>query len=407
MRKAIMDIEEFEQTGERDDESETGAPVRSLRELIERVSGKGVAWTDREGDAGLAEHLPYPFVAVVGQTEMKLALLMGLINPHINGVLLIGPRGTGKSSAVRGLTDLLPQVSRSLCYYGCLPEDIESDGMDAVCPECARKFGQDEPLAVADAVRLIELPLNARLDDVIGSLDERSAIHERMRLRRGILALADRNLLYVDEVNLLGNEIIDCILESAAQGSYTVRRGMLAATYRSRFVLIGAMNPEEGQLRPQIMDRFGLRVYVRGLRGENALQDRIEAYRRVKAYREIPRRMIAQFSEETARLKEEIQAARDLLPKVAVPNQAAHLGAKLIAHLEIDSLRAEHTLFEAARAYAAMDGREEICRGDIIAVAPMALRLRRSTFIKEYFSGSDVEEQELAAALENALEEVE
>lgn len=197
--------------------------------------------------------------------DMKLSLLLGLINPAIGGVLLIGPRGTGKSTAVRSLVDLMPQVPRSLCHYGCLPEDIESGGLDAVCPDCARKYGEGEPLALMDNVRLIELPLNARLDDVIGGINERSVTHERVRLRRGILAQADRNILYVDEVNLLADEVVDAILDAVAQGSYTVRRGPLSAAYRSRFVLIGSMNPEEGHLRPQILDRFGLRVVVHGL----------------------------------------------------------------------------------------------------------------------------------------------
>jgi magnesium chelatase subunit I len=188
---------------------------------------------------------------------MKLALLLALVNPAVGGVLLIGPRGTGKTTVVRSLVDLLPCVSRSLCYYGCLPEDIESGGMDAVCPDCARKFAEGQPLSVFDRVHLIELPLNARLDDVVGGLDERAALNERMRLKRGILAQADKNILYVDEVNLLAEEISDALLDAAAQGSFTVRRGPLSATYRSRFILIGSMNPEEGNLRPQILDRYG------------------------------------------------------------------------------------------------------------------------------------------------------
>jgi magnesium chelatase subunit I len=143
---------------------------------------------------------------------MKLALLISLVNPAVGGVLLIGPRGTGKTTAVRGLVDLLPEVPRSLCYYGCMPEDIEIGGIDAVCPDCAQKYAAGEPLTRSDRVRLVELPLNARLEDVIGGLDERAVIHDRMRLRRGILAQADRNLLYIDEVNLLANEAVDARL---------------------------------------------------------------------------------------------------------------------------------------------------------------------------------------------------
>jgi magnesium chelatase subunit I len=374
--------------------------VRSLRELIERVSGRGVQPVPMEGDAGLAEALPFPFLALVGQAEMKLALLLTLINPAIGGVLLIGARGTGKTTAVRGLVDLLPQAQRSLCYYGCLPEEVESGGIDAVCPDCARKYGSGEALAAMDRVRLVELPLNARLEDVIGGLDERAALHDRLRLRRGLLAQADRNLLYVDEVNLLTPAVADAILDAAAQGTYTVRRGPLAATYRARFVLIGSMNPEEGQLRPQILDRFGLRVIVRGL---SRPEERLEAYRRAQAFQRSPRRLVAQFAAETARAAAEIQAARDLLPQVSLPVEVARLGLAFIARLQIDSLRAELTLFEAARAYAAADGRRQVLPADLKAVGALAVRLRQSAFLGEYHRQQEVEENEIFAILEEIL----
>ena len=240
--------------------------VRSLRELIDLATGRSSMPLDlAQEDAGLAEPLPFPFLALVGQYEMKLALLMSVINPGCGGVLLVGPRGTGKTTAVRSLLDLLPWIERSTCFYGCTAEDVETGGMDAVCPDCARKYGEGIPLSRKEPSHLVELPLNARLEDVVGGLDERAQVHERMRLKRGILGQADLNLLYADEVNLLGDEIVDSILDAAAQGSYTVRRGPVSATYRARFTLIGSMNPEEGNLRPQILDRFGLRVIVRGL----------------------------------------------------------------------------------------------------------------------------------------------
>jgi magnesium chelatase subunit I len=373
---------------------------RSLRELIERVSGKGLPLPAGEGDSGLLEVLPFPFMALVGQQEMRLALLLALINPAVGGVLLIGPRGTGKTTAVRSLVDLLPQVPRSLCYYGCMPEDIESGGIDAVCPDCARKYGQSEPLAAMDRVRLVELPLNARLEDVVGGIDERIAIHERLRLRRGILAQADRNLLYVDEVNLLADDVADAILDAAAQGSFTVRRGPISASYHSRFVLIGSMNPEEGRLRPQILDRFGLRVVVRGLKDP---AERLEAYRRVQTYQSNPRRAIAGYADVTALAGAEIQLARDLLPQVILPDEVARLGLRLVNHLQIDSLRAEITLFEAARAYAAAEGRLSVCADDLSRVAAMSLRLRRSVFITEYLAQQSVEENEIINILDHTF----
>ena len=371
--------------------------IRSLRELVDFVAGKSLPPLVPE-EGRITENLPFPYLAIVGQYEMKLALLLGLINPNIGGILLVGPRGTAKTTAVRSLLNLLPLVERSNCPYGCLPEDIEAGGIDAVCPDCAKKYGEGIPLTSSDQVRLIELPLNARLEDVVGGIDERAALHERMRIRRGILAQADRNLLYIDEINLLGDDIMDSILDAAAQGSYTVRRGPLAATYRSRFVLIGSMNPEEGKLRPQILDRFGLRVIVRGLED---ISERLEAYRRVQAYLTNPRQMVGQFSAEMEAAATEIRNARERVKKVVIPDQVANPAIELVQRLGVDSLRAEITWFESARAYTSADNREEVTMDDLRVVAPMALRMRRSLFMNEYFEGQVGEERELSNLLTN------
>jgi magnesium chelatase subunit I len=370
-------------------------PFHNLRELVDYVAGK--ALPPLPADEGrVIEPLPFPFLGIVGQHEMKLALLLGLINPNIGGILLIGPRGTAKTTAVRSLLGLLPQVERSTCFYACTAEDIEIGGLDAVCPDCAKKYGEGKPLTAPDKVRLIELPLNARLDDVVGSIDERAALHERMRIRRGILAQADLNLLYIDEINLLEDDIVDSILDAAAQGSYTVRRGPVVATYRSRFVLIGSMNPEEGRLRPQILDRFGLRVIVRGL---ESTEERLEAYRRVQAYLANPRQMMGQFATEMDAAASEVRAARERVRRVIIPDEVANPAIELVQRMGIDSLRAEITLFESARAYAAADGREQVTSNDLITVAPLALRLRRSHFMNDFFKGQISEEKELTSLL--------
>jgi magnesium chelatase subunit I len=386
----------YEETGKQPDKRKIQSDVRTLKELINRISGREFLAPKGTEESGIAESLPFPFLALVGQTEMKLALILALINPAIGGVLLIGPRGTGKSTAVRSLVDLLPQVPRSLCYYGCLPEDIETGGIDTVCPDCARKYGEGEPLAQYDRVRLVELPLNARIEDVVGGIDERAAVHERLKLRRGILAHADRNLLYVDEVNMLEDDVVDALLDAASQGSYTVRRGPMAATYWSRFVLIGSMNPEEGSLRPQIFDRFGLRVVVRGL---NETGERLEAYRRVQAYLANRRQTVLQYTTETELVREEIQAAKEILPNVRLPDDVASYGLDLIRGIGVDSLRAEIALFEASRSHAAADMRQEVTLEDITAVVLMALRFRRSNFIDTYFKGVEEEDHNISAIL--------
>ncbi len=378
--------------------------VQSLRELIDLVTGRQFRTSLPQEDAGLAEVLPFPFLGLVGQLEMKLALLIAVINPLVNGVLLVGPRGTGKTTAVRSIVNLLPFIKRSACHYGCLPEDIEAGGLDAVCPDCARKYGEGQQLTKIDQGRLVDLPLNARLEDVIGGWDERTlgqgSGHGAMRIKSGILKQADLNVLYIDEVNLLGDDIVNAILDAAANGIYTVRRGPVSNTYRARFTLVGSMNPEEGNLRPQIMDRFGLRVVVRGLADQN---ERLEAYHRSRAYRINPRATTALYATETEIARDEIQEARELVANVTIPPEVESAGTRLVQRMGIDSLRAEITMFEAARAMAAADARKVVSLADLKTVAPMALRLRQSSFMIQYFKAQSEEEIRLSETLRDVL----
>jgi len=366
-----------------------------LLDILNRASPAKRILAASASDRGLAEAPHYPLLALVGQTEMKIALVLNLINPLIDGVLLIGPRGTGKTTAVRGLIDLLPGVQRSTCPNGngCEPEAVFAQGMDAICPDCAEKLGRGEPITAPDRMRLIELPLNAKLDDVIGGINERVVLEQsRVQLQRGILSQADQNVLYIDEVNLLDEQIVDAILDAAAQGQYTVRRGPLAATYRSRLVLIGTMNPEEGLLRPQIQDRFGLRVVVRGLPKE---ADRLAIYHRAQAYRSNPYALAIAWLDETRAAAQDITIARERLLKVELPLKVERLGLRWVRELKIDSHRTEMALFEAARAYAAADSRTSVTEKDLRAVAPLALRQRQSGFMHDYFVQHDAEERRI------------
>lgn len=377
-------------------EPETSTLLRILSE-----AGARRVLEAKAPELGLADAPPYPFMAVVGQYEMRIALLLAVINPAIGGVLLIGPRGTGKTTAVRSLTEILPDAEVSDCEEGALPAELQHPNAQVLYPDCYEKLQAGQPISHFEPVKLVELPLNARLEDVVGGINERIAVQQnKIRLERGILARADNNLLYIDEVNLLNDEIVDAILDAAAQGHYTVRRGAMVGTYRARFVLIGSMNPEEGRLRPQIMDRFGLRVTVRGLTDKPG---RLEVYQRVRQYRQNPLAFVRQWEAITADTREEIMLARELLKETTLADDAVEVGLALVHDLDIDSHRAEYTMFEAARAHAAADGRDLATISDVRAVAPMALRQRRSEFMVNFFENQQAEDDHIRSRVDQLL----
>src|SRR6266545_4279814 len=319
------------------------------------------------------ELLPYPFLAVVGQPEMKTALVLTLVNQHIGGVLLIGPYGVGKTTAVRGLADIMPLIER---------EERDEEG---------------KPVLRRVPMRIIELPLNARLEDVVGGINERVALEQqRILLEEGVLGKAHRNLLYIDEINLLDARVIDAILDAAAQGRTFVRRGPMTRLFPSQFALVGSMNPEEGTLRPQILDRFGLRVWVAPLAER---QQRLEVYRRARAFHDDAVAFRARYADEIARLKQEVAVAREILPQVAISAAAEEFALGCIQALKIPSHRAEIALLEAARARAAADNRRDVTVDDVAKIAPLALRQRRSLQLERYAAQVAIED----AAIDEAL----
>jgi magnesium chelatase subunit I len=348
----------------------------------------------------MAEIVNYPLLALVGQEEMKTALILAAINPWLRGVLLLGPRGTGKTTAARGLVDLLPPVPRSSCPHGCEPR-LAAISMEYVCSDCAAKLEKGEEITYLAPMQLVELPLNASMDDVIGGPNPRVALEQsRWQLQQGILYYSHNNVLYVDEINLLDEEIVNCILDAASRGYYVVRRGRLIGTFPSQFLLIGSMNPEEGILRPQLMDRLGLRVVVAPVQDP---QQRLEIYERNRRFADDPVTFAAGYADQTMALADEVATAKELLPKVTVPPQIAESAIKLINSLHIQSHRAEIVLLEAARARAAADGRKEVQDDDVAVVAPLTLRQRRSDFMERFVKSSHKEDERIANGVKKIL----
>jgi magnesium chelatase subunit I len=308
----------------------------------------------------------FPFSAIVGQEEIKLALLLAAVDPSIGGVLALGDRGTGKSTAIRALAALLPPMRvMPGCRFNCEPGRPA-----ACCEECARAG----PKPVRAAVPVVDLPLGATEDRVVGALDlERALSQGEKAFEPGLLARAHRGFLYIDEVNLLEDHLVDLLLDVAASGENVVEREGLSIRHPARFVLVGSGNPEEGELRPQLLDRFGLSVEVTT---PTELATRIEVIRRRDAFEREPRRFAARWSSAEAGLRARIIAARRLLPRVAVPEAMLEQGARLCMALGTDGLRGELTLLRAARAAAAFEGDATVTIAHLRRLAPLALRHR-------------------------------
>ena len=334
----------------------------------------------------------YPFSAIVGQEELKRALMMAAVDPSIGGVLVFGDRGTGKSTAIRSLAALLPQMATVIgCSFACDPA-----APAASCPHCSNSAKGKRPQRQMVPVPVVDLPLGATEDRLAGALDIERALAEGVKaFEPGLLAAAHRGFLYIDEVNLLEDHLVDLLLDVAASGENVVEREGISLRHPARFVLIGSGNPEEGELRPQLLDRFGVSVEVTTPKD---LASRVEVVRRRDAFDHDTQGFLREWAEEEARISEAIQAGRKRLASVTLPLGTIELAAKLCMALGTDGLRGELTLVRAARALAALDGDMEVGKGHLARVAPSALRhrLRRNP----------LDESVATTRVEKALEDV-
>jgi magnesium chelatase subunit I len=312
----------------------------------------------------------FPFSAIVGQDEMKLAILIAAVEPRIGGVLVFGDRGTGKSTAVRALAALLPPMRVvAACRYGCDPADRGS-----ACSECATLKAGGRPKTRLAPVPVVDLPLGATEDRVVGALDLERALTQGVKaFEPGLLARAHRGFLYIDEVNLLEDHLVDLLIDVAASGENVVEREGLSVRHPARFVLVGSGNPEEGELRPQLLDRFGLAVEVRT---PMELAARVEVVRRRDAFEREPEAFLERWSADDEAIRRRIVGARKRLDSVVVGDAVLERAAQLCIGLGTDGLRGELTLMRAARALAALDGEDIVADSHLQRVARPSLRHR-------------------------------
>jgi len=316
----------------------------------------------------------FPFTAIVGQEEMKRALILNAINPRIGGVLIRGERGTAKSTASRALAALLvEQEVIADCPFNCDPHEPE-----LMCDNCRLRLEEGEELPTeVRRTGFVDLPVSATEDRVVGTLDIEKAIQTgKKHFEPGVLAMANRGLLYVDEVNLLDDHVVDLLLDSAAMGVNVVEREGISFQHPSRFILVGTMNPEEGELRPQLLDRFALCVEIKGISDPEA---RVEVLERCIQFEEDPVGFRARWEPRERQLGEEIATARLLLPEVRYTPRDLRLIAELTVAFQVDGHRADIVILKAARANAAFHGRDHVIDMDILQATELALphRLKR------------------------------
>lgn len=330
---------------------------------------------------------PYPFTAIVGQDNLRLALLLNAVSPQVGGILVRGEKGTAKSTAVRALSALMPQVDVVAgCRFSCAP-----GSPDPACPDGPHEVGA----GVSRPARMVELPVGASEDRLVGALDIERALAEGVKaFEPGLLADAHRGILYVDEVNLLHDHLVDLLLDAAAMGASYVEREGVSVRHAARFLLVGTMNPEEGELRPQLLDRFGLTVEVAASREPD---QRVEVVRRRLAYDDDPAGFAARWADDEAAVRARIVAARELLPSVQLGDGALRQIAATCAAFEVDGMRADIVMARTATALAAWAGRTDVLAEDVRQAALLALPHRRR---RNPFDAPGLDEDKLDETLE-------
>jgi len=323
------------------------------------------------------QSIVFPFTAIVGQEQMKKALVLNAINPGLSGVLIRGEKGTAKSTAARALASLLPEIEVVAdCPFSCHPQRKE-----LMCEECHHRKAHGEILPVTKRkMRVVDLPVGATEDRVVGTLDIEHALKTgKKRFEPGVLADAHRAILYVDEVNLLDDHIVDVLLDSAAMGVNTIEREGVSFSHPAHFILIGTMNPEEGELRPQLLDRFGLCVNIEGIDNPRS---RVEVIKRRQSFEEDPVQFVAKWNEQENALRELIVNAQDLLNRVVLSDEMLGLIAKIAVDMQVDGHRADIFMMKTSRTIAAYHKRSEATQGDVKEAAELVLphRMKKKPF---------------------------
>jgi len=337
-----------------------------------------------------------PFAAIVGQDLMKKALILNAINPRIGGVLIRGEKGTAKSTAVRALAELLPEIEVVKgCPFNCNPRDPAE-----MCDVCYERFSRGEPLeAVRRKMSVVDLPLGATEDRVVGTLDVERAIKEGIKaLEPGILAAANRGILYIDEVNLLDDHVADVLLDAAAMGVNVVEREGISVAHPAKFILVGTMNPEEGELRPQLLDRFGLQVEVESIED---VEKRVEIAKVAEEFERDPEGFRRKYESQQDRLRSQILKAKELLSEVKISDELLRVIAEACVELGVRTHRAEITTVRTAKTIAAFEGRTEVTLEDVEEAMQLALPHRMR---KKPFEPPRLDEERLREALRQAQE---